>query len=480
MHSRHKRLLRRLIILAIVSLILVLFGTSSHAQDNSSQIQEEINQTRSSLDTTWVLLTGFLIFFMQTGFAMLESGFVRQTGTVNTLMENFIDAAATALVFWAAGFGIAFGSTAGGIVGTDNFFLNNALTFENGEAIYIGGNVAMFALFFFQFAFAATASTIVTGAMAERTDFLGDIIYTGLMGAFIYPVVVHWVWGGGWLSQQGFLDFAGSTVVHTVGGVTALIGAIMLGPRANREFGSPPRPHNLALATLGTMILWLGWYGFNPGSTLSTGNTGLMGLTTINTTLSASAGCITAMLFVYSRSQKWDLSYTLNGTLGGLVGITAGCAYLAPWAAVIVGITSGILVVLAMDTMESLRIDDPVGAFAVHGVCGVTGTLAIGFLGQPELTNGSGGLFLGGGLNMLITQIIGSASTIAWVSLAAILMFGMLKVIGRLRVPKRADNIGIDVHEHGATLWPDVLPFDNTPTSTQLPRITNSQIGQGD
>jgi ammonium transporter, Amt family len=487
MKLKSKRLLRRLIVLALASLLLAAFGMTTQAQDEAldetaqvvAQLEENLAQTRSSLDTTWVLLTGFLIFFMQTGFAMLEAGFVRQTSAVNILMENFIDAAATAIVFWAVGFGVAFGTSYNGIIGTDNFFLTNALTFADGEAIYIGGNVAMFALFFFQFAFAATASTIVTGSMAERTDFLGDILYTGVMAALTYPIVVHWVWGGGWLAQRGFLDFAGSTVVHTVGGVTALVGAIMLGPRPNRVFGKPPRPHNLSLATLGAMILWFGWYGFNAGSTLTTQNTGLMGLTTINTTLSGSAGCLTAMFFMFVRTQKWDLSMTLNGTLAGLVAITAGCAYVAPWAAIIIGMIAGILVILATDTLESMKIDDPVGAFPVHGICGVMGTLAVGFLGQPELTNSNGGVFLGGGINLLLTQLTGSVATIAWVSVSSVVLFGLLKGIGRLRIASKSDQVSIDIHEHGATLWPDVLPFDETPASPVAPSSTRLPTANG-
>jgi Amt family ammonium transporter len=294
--------------------------------------------------------------------------------------------------------------------------------------------------------------------MAERTDFVGDIIYSAIVGAIIYPVVVHWVWGGGWLAQLGFFDFAGSTVVHTVGGVLALVGAIVLGPRPNRVFGKMPKPHNLALATLGAMILWFGWYGFNPGSTLGTGDTGLIGLVTVNTTLAAAAGTLVAMIFLYMRSGKWDLGITLNGALAGLVGITAGCAFVAPWASVVIGALSGILVVIVVDVVEALKIDDPVGAFAVHGACGIFGTLAIGLLGQPELTDGVGGLLLGGGFAMFINQLVGSAATVVWVGATAAVMFMALKAVNRLRVHAKADEIGIDVYEHGATLWPDVLP----------------------
>jgi Amt family ammonium transporter len=293
--------------------------------------------------------------------------------------------------------------------------------------------------------------------MAERTDFIGDVIYSIIAGAIIYPIVVHWIWGGGWLAQRGFYDFAGSTVVHTVGGVMALMGAIMLGPRVGRVFGQMPKPHNLSLAMLGAGILWFGWYGFNPGSTLGTGNTGLMGLVTVNTTLACSAGTVVAMFFLYFRTGKWDLGITLNGALAGLVAITAGCAFVAPWASVVIGALAGIVVILAVDLIEALKIDDPVGAFAVHGACGIFGTLMIGILGQPELTNGAGGLLLGGGFDMFINQLIGSVSVIIWTGVTIGITFAALKAVGHLRVSPKADEVGIDVYEHGASVWPDVL-----------------------
>lgn len=460
MRPHRRRFIVKLTTLALASLLLAVFAPASAAQD-------EINRVQASVDTVWVLLAGFLVFFMQAGFAMLEAGLVRQTAVVNTLMENFIDAAITALLFWAVGFGIAFGADNGsGLFGTDNFFLSGAIIFENGTVTYSGQGLNSVTLFFFQFAFAATASTIVTGAMAERTDFIGDMIYTALMALVIYPVIVHWVWGGGWLAMRGFLDFAGSTVVHTTGGVTALVGAWMIGPRLGRRFGfgNAPRPHNLGLATLGALILWFGWFGFNPGSTLGTSDPGLMGLITLNTLLSGSAGLVAALFLIYARTGKWDLVYTINGSLGGLVAITAGCAFFAPASAAFVGLIAGVVVVLVMDALESWEIDDPVGAFPVHGACGVLGTLAIGFLAQPELTNGRAGLLLGGGFEQLFTQILGSAAVIVFVTLIALLMFGTLKALGRLRVANEADAYGIDVHEHGATVWPDVLNIDGTPT----------------
>ncbi len=458
MNSRY-RLLRRGFVLAIASLVLALASSGISAQE--TDIFASLNRVQNSVDTVWVLLAGFLVFFMQCGFAMLEAGFVRQTGVVNVLMENLVDAGITALMFWAVGFGIAFGADNGsGLFGTDNFFLSGAVVFQEGRVIYDGEQLNTLTLFFFQFAFAATASTIATGAMAERTDFIGNLMYSGIMAALIYPIVVHWVWGTGWLAQRGFLDFAGGTVVHTTGGVLALVGATLLGPRPGRIFGQPPRPHNLTLATLGGMILWLGWYGFNPGSTFGTGDTGLLGLVTVNTTLAAAGGMIAAMLFAYMRSGNWDISCTLNGALGGLVSVTAGCAFFAPWAAVLTGMIAGIVMVLAIDMMEGLRIDDPVSAFAVHGVCGILGTLAVGLLAQPELTHGAGGLLLGGGLQQIFIQAVGSLTIIGFVVIASLLMFGLLRGMGRLRITEQADMIGIDVHEHQATVWPDILNID--------------------
>jgi Amt family ammonium transporter len=391
---------------------------------------------------------------MQAGFALLEAGMIRQGGVVNSLMENFMDACIGGLCFWAIGYAIAFGATSGGWFGSTNFFLSDAITLADGSASF-GDGISVYVMFFFQFAFAATAGTIATGAMAERTNFIGKIIYTAIVAAIIYPVVVHWIWGGGWIFQRGFFDFAGSTVVHMTGGIIALIGAMMLGPRVGRVFGNMPRPHNLALATLGALILWFGWYGFNPGSALAMSNNGLVGLVAVNTTLGACAGAIATMFFMYFRTGKWDLPASLNGSLAGLVAITAGCAFVMPWASVVIGIIAGVLVILSIDVIEKLKIDDAVGAFSVHGVCGAMGTLAIGFLGQPEL--GAAGLFTGGDATVLINQIVGILGVSVWVSVTTVVMFGAIKALGVLRIPAKSDAMGIDMYEHGTTVWPDVL-----------------------
>jgi Amt family ammonium transporter len=459
---------RRLLILAVCTVLLAAFGTTSaFAQtEPGAPTAADFTSVKIAIDSSWVLLTGFLVFFMQAGFAMLEAGIVRQTSVVNALLENFMDAGLTALLWWAVGFGIAMGASQNGLFGTTLFFPGIAeMNVPFGTL-----NISVLTMFFFQFAFAATASTIATGAMAERTDFVGDIIYSALIAAVIYPVVVHWVWGGGWLSAQGFHDFAGSTVVHTVGGVIAITGAILLGPRKGRIWGAPPRPHNLGYATIGTMILWFGWYGFNPGSTLGmVGYDGLAGLVILNTTLAAGAGMMTVMFVQYALTKKWDLLFTLNGSLAGLVAITAGCAFVSPAAAVLIGVGGGLVMLLAGIVVEKLKIDDVVGAFSVHGAAGIFGTLAIGLFAEASLTvvgpmAGKAGLLMGGGFELMGVQALGSASTVLWVVLTSVAMFGVLKAVNRLRVNKKADEIGIDMYEHGASLWPDVLPHaDDAP-----------------
>jgi Amt family ammonium transporter len=298
--------------------------------------------------------------------------------------------------------------------------------------------------------------------MAERTNFKGKLIYSAILGAVLYPMVVFWTWGGGWIAEAGFLDFAGSTIVHQFGGVIALMGAIFVGPRVGRAWGSPPRPSNMGLAALGTFILWFGWYGFNVGSTLAAEDPNALGLVAVNTTLAACAGALGAMGFQYFRTGHWDLGFILNGSLAGLVGITAGCAFVTPFASMAIGVTAGVLVVLVVELMEIVKIDDAVGAFAVHGACGMMGSLAIGLWGVPALTETAGGLFMGGGFDLLISQIIGVVGVAAWAGVTGGVMFFALNALGILRMPTAAEAVGIDAYEHNASVWPDILPIEET------------------
>lgn len=415
----------------------------------------DVDTVQSNLDATWVLIAGFLVFFMQAGFAFLESGMIRQGGVVNSMAENFFDALLTGVFFWAIGFGLAYGTT-NGLFGTSLFF-NMGM---NPDGSGLDG--AFYISFFYQYAFAAAAGTIITGATAERMNFKGKILYTIIIAAFIYPIVVHWVWSGtdgAFLYNMGYRDFAGSSVVHMVGGILAVTGAYFIGPRLGRVWGNAPKGHNMVLATLGTFILWFGWYGFNVGSTLNARDPGLMGLVALNTTVAAAAGSMAALFFVYFRSGKWDLPATLNGCLAGLVGITAGCAYVSPTSAIIIGVISGILVIFGGLLLERLKIDDAAGAFPVHGLCGAFACIAVGLFGLPALTGNEPGLLVGGGFGTLVTQIIGVAVIAAYTTVTGVIMWLVVKALGILRVSDKAMEMGLDVYEHGQTNWPDVLPM---------------------
>lgn len=464
---------KRLFAISIGALILLFASMGVFAQDDTgetppteemstAQVDDsiimatlaDVETVQENLDLIWILLAGFLVFFMQAGFAMLEGGFIRQTGVVNSLAENFMDACVTGILFFIVGYGIAYGGTGSSLVFPE---VELALGGIDGTG---DGDGALFVSFFFQFAFAGAAATIATGAMAERTNFVAKLIYSGMIALFIYPIVVFWTWGGGWLADLGFLDFAGSTIVHQTGGIIALVGAFMVGPRVGRVFGNPPKPSNLALASLGTFILWFGWYGFNVGSTLGASDPNQLGLVVVNTTLAATMGALSAMFFVYlTKGGKWDLPFILNGSLAGLVGITAGCAFVNPIGAIVIGGIAGVAVVVVVDLVERAKIDDAVGAFAVHGACGALGTLMIGLLGVPALTGTSGGLLMGGNADLLIDQLIGVGAVAGFVTIASVVMFSALKMAGILRMSPQAEAVGIDAYEHSATVWPDVLPL---------------------
>jgi Amt family ammonium transporter len=421
------------------------------------------NDIVNPINTMWVLVTAFLVFFMQAGFMALEAGFARTREVSNIMLECIVDTCLCGLLFWAFGFAFMFG-TGNGWIGHQYFFLNNAPT------TYGSTGVAFLAFFLFQFAFADTCSTITSGAMVGRTAFGGDLVYSIAVSGFIYPIVGHWIWGpDGWMATQStpFRDFAGSTVVHSVGGFIALAGAIALGPRLGRKFkrdgGGMPPGHDVALASLGGVILWFGWYGFNPGSTLSALDYGGIGRVAANTTLAACAGGLVAVFFAYPRSHKWDLGISVNGFLAGLVAITAPCYWVSPFGAIMIGGIAGVVVILGVDLLERLRIDDPIGAWPVHGLCGIWGTLAIGLFatGQYGLPGPTGadtsspitGVFYGGGFDQLKVQAIGSLIVCAIVFVVALgLMYGV-KAMGILRISEEHELEGIDIVEHGAPAY---------------------------
>ena len=433
----------------------LLVGEIAHAQDDTAtQVTSAIN----GLNTAWVLIAAFLVFFMQAGFMMLEAGFARTREVVNILQECIVDTCLCAILFWGFGFAFMFGA-GNGWIGHQFFFLQDATATYTYDGAFDTG-VAFMAFFLFQFAFADTCSTITSGAMVGRTAFKGDLIYSIGVSGFIYPIIGHWVWGpGGWLQtvRNGVFihDFAGSTVVHTMGGMIALAGAIVLGPRLGRKFkrdgGGLPPGHDMTVAAIGGVILWFGWYGFNPGSTLSAIDAAGIGRVATNTTLAAAAGGLSAMAWVYPRAKKWDMGITINGFLGGLVAITAPCYWVNSVGAVIIGLVGGIVVVLGIDLLEHLRIDDPIGAVAVHGLAGIWGTWAVGLFATGDY--GVDGLFWGGGAKQLWAQMWGNAVVAIFAFGVAFAMMAAINAVGLLRVSEAGELEGIDIHEHGAPAY---------------------------
>ena len=408
-------------------------------------------------DTLWVLVAAFLVFFMQAGFAMVESGFTRAKNAVNILMKNLMDFSMGSIAYWAIGFAIMFGA-GNAFMGTSGWFVPSQTLTEGAAAstsIFSSlewSSVPTYAAWLFQLVFAATAATIVSGAMAERTQFKSYLIYSIFITGIIYPVVGHWIWGGGWLSDLGMSDFAGSTVVHSTGGWLALTGAIVLGPRMGKyDSDGNPRPiagHNLPLAALGVFILWLGWFGFNPGSQMGADAAEISSIA-ITTNLAAAAGAILAMITAWLILGKPDAGMALNGALGGLVAITAGCASVTPTSAAIIGALGGIVVVLSVLMFEKLRIDDPVGAISVHGTCGALGTILLGFF------DSSSGVFAGGGFALLWAQIVGVVAVLVWCLVTGFILFYGIKAITGLRVTEEEEQAGLDYEEHGASAYPD-------------------------
>lgn len=439
----------------------------------------EVGELKVALDTLWVAIASFLVFFMNAGFGMLETGFCRQKNAVNVLAKNLIVFALASIAFWAIGFGIMFGD-GNSFLGTSGFFLsgadNSPLTKEAYQGVFSSlswAGVPLAAKFLFQLAFAGTAATIVSGAVAERIKFVDFLIFSLLLVGIAYPITGHWVWGGGWLSQFGFWDFAGSTVVHSVGGWAALMGAAFLGPRIGKyqdgQVVALPG-HNMSIATLGCLILWLGWFGFNPGSTMAADGNAIAHIA-VTTNMAAAAGAIGATGTAWIYLGKPDLSMIINGVLAGLVAITASCAYVGIPAALLIGFIGGVIVVFAVTLFDKIRIDDPVGATSVHLVCGIWGTLAVGlwsvgpgiYSWYGEGAGPAAGLFAGGGLGQFFIQLVGVLTVGGMTVLVSSIFWVILKATLGIRVTRQEELEGLDIGEHGMEAYTGFLK-ETTPT----------------
>ncbi len=463
---RYLRMRRALLFGGLFGL-LSLTALRVWAQETPS-VEQTLTDHKMLLDTLWVMFAAFLVFWMQAGFAYVEGGLTRAKNANNIMMKNLMDFSIGSLAFWAVGFALMFGD-GNPFVGWSGWFLsgadNSPATGDAYQGVYSSlswTGVPLFAKFMFQLVFAATAATIVSGAMAERTKFSAYLIYSLVVSALIYPVVGHWIWGGGWLANLGMWDFAGSTVVHSTGGWLALVGTIMLGPRIGKysREGKPQAipGHSLPMAALGVFILWLGWFGFNPGSTMAADAS--IAQIAMTTNLAAATGAIAAMFTSWALLKKPDVSMALNGVLAGLVAITAPCAFVSPLSAAIIGVMAGIVVVLSVLFFDRVKVDDPVGAISVHGVCGALGTIALGFFAQegyaPPDTTGNGLLF-GGGAKLLLAQLAGVGAVLVWCLVTGFILFGILKATIGIRVSAEEEIAGLDVGEHGIGAYPDFV-----------------------
>ncbi|WP_209124945.1 ammonium transporter [Alkalihalobacillus sp. BA299] len=426
-----------------IGMLLFLFmmvGSVVFAEDGSGGV---------SLDTTWIIVATIIVFLMHGGFAMLEIGFTRSKNALSILMKNFLTISLGTILYLIAGYAIMFGTSAGGFIGTDGFFLY--------------GYDSDMAFFVFQAVFAATCATIISGAVAERIRLSSYLIITTAMVIFIYPVVGHWTWGGGWLTELGFIDFAGSTVLHLTGAIGALVAAAFLGGRIGKytkgKVNAIPA-HNIPLGALGVFILWWGWFGFNGGSVLAA-DPELVPIVITNTLLAASAGVLGAGWYSMMRYKRVDATLTLNGALAGLVGITAGADSMSLISAIIVGFFSGIILIEGVNFIDRfLKVDDPVGAVAVHGICGIWGTLAIGLFSYDV------GLFNGGGVTQLSIQSIGVIAVLLWVGVTSAAVVGIIKLFGPIRVPREVEIEGLDITEHGGKAYDFHGELGNSSVST--------------
>ena len=443
--------MRKLLLLTGLTLAaLMMLGAPAYAQELS-----EVETLQLNIDVVYYMLAAGLVFFMQPGFAMLESGLTRSKNTANIMMKNLADASFGILAYFLVGFGFMYGATAGNLIGTDTFALMAGSYTDGLGAPVAAGGIPIGVDFLYQAVFAATAATIVSGAVAGRMKFSGYVILSVLMTAIIYPVIGHWTWGGGWLSQLStpFQDFAGSGIVHLTGGAAAITAAAILGPRIGK-FGKDGKPrvlpgHSASLTVLGTFILFFGWFGFNGGSVLAADGAAIAPVL-LTTALAGAAGGVSAMLYTWIRYRKPDLSMTCNGILAGLVGVTAGPDAYGAFAAIGVGLVAGVLVALSVAMVDRMGWDDAVGAFSVHGVCGVLGLLWVGAYATE------GGLLTGGGASLMISQLIGAVAITVFVSVATAIVVLALKAAGLLRVSEEEEVEGLDIHEHGMYGYPEL------------------------
>ncbi len=472
----------------VVMLVALILAGPAAAQapvsgptpDPLTELVGRVGEAKVALDTIWVVLAACLVFFMNLGFSAVESGFCRAKNTVTILAKNFIVFAVSSIAFLALGFGIMFGDGTL-LFGTQGIWFlgggdNSPATGDAYQGVYSAlswTGVPLWAKFFFQLVFAGTAATIVSGAVAERVKFGAFYLFSIFMVAAIYPVIGHWIWGGGWLAKLGMWDFAGSTVVHSVGGWAALVGALMLGPRLGK-YGkdgrmTPIPGHSMALATLGAFVLWFGWFGFNPGSTMAA-DPGAIARIAVTTNTAAAGGAVAASLAAWLRLGKPDLTMILNGALAGLVAITAPCAFVSVPSSLAIGLAAGVLVVFSVLLFDRVKIDDPVGAISVHLVCGAFGTLALGLFAQDAFSPGTtgNGLLFGGGPTLLLAQAVGVVAVGVFVALAAMLGWGLLRATIGIRASTEEELEGLDVSEHGITAYPEfhvVGPYGARPAA---------------
>ena len=422
-----------LIILIVILAPMVVFAADEPTPSSN----------KMAIDSMWVMMAAFLVFLMHAGFTCVEAGFTQAKNTVNIIMKNFMTISLGVIIYYLIGFALMFGPDTAGLIGTKGFLLTSRGLFDFG--------IPLDGFWFFQAVFAATCATIVSGAMAERTKFGSYLIFTLIICGLTYPIVGHWIWGGGWLSKLGFIDFAGSTVVHAVGGFSALVGAYLVGPRHGKYSSSGKANaipgHSIPLGAIGVLILWFGWFGFNPGSTLS-GTDPRISMIAVTTILAAAASAVSSMAFSWLRFGKPDVSLTLNGALAGLVAITAGTANVSPNGALIIGTFAGVLMIIAVEFIDKvLKVDDPVGAISVHGICGTFGTIMVGVFATE------GGLLYGGGFRLLGIQLLGIASAAVFVSIVAYIIFSVIKATIGIRVSDNEQTEGLDIGEHGITAY---------------------------